>query len=94
MQDSYNNGATRFTVDNRKVDSNLNQLGYGYDSVCKSNKGYDVKHTYSTLLIGIRCVRHKQMESCKGSIQVNENLNEAGLVVGRWVSAHYCIQHV
>jgi len=46
VQDSYNNGATRFTVDNRKVDSNLNQLGYGHDTVCKSNKGYDVKNAY------------------------------------------------
>ena len=57
MRDSYYSGATRFVVDNREVDSHLNQLGYGHDTVCKSNKGYDVK--MHTLLIGIRCVWHK-----------------------------------
>jgi len=46
VRDSYYSGATRFIVDNREVDSHLNQLGYGHDTVCKSNKGYDVKNAY------------------------------------------------
>ena len=34
MQDSYYDGAARFIVDNSKVDSHLNQLGYEDDTVC------------------------------------------------------------
>ena len=50
MRDSYYDGAARFIVDNSKVDSHLNQLGYEDDTV-RTYVNQKVKYDPHLLLI-------------------------------------------